>query len=223
MSDDNLPALDANGNPLVRIENGAVFTDSRDVAFVFEKRHKDVLEAIANLIKADPSLAQRYFRPGVYTLESTGKQQHRLFTMERDGFSLLAMGFTGAKAVKWKVAYIDAFNMMEAKLKEAPVARSQYDWMRAVVDDMEAHNQRLFAVENAVKALGAHEDQMSIKAYAAVNGIKLKDGQSTELGRIAKSLSRQLKKPTGTQPDATYGKVNTYHRDILEQVFKQVP
>ena len=37
--------------------------------------------------------------------------------MNRDGFSLLFMGFTGKKALEWKLKYIDAFNKMEEKLK----------------------------------------------------------------------------------------------------------
>ena len=38
--------------------------------------------------------------------------------MTRDGFTLLAMGFTGKKALEWKIRYIQAFNEMERKLKE---------------------------------------------------------------------------------------------------------
>ena len=37
--------------------------------------------------------------------------------MDRDGFSLLVMGFTGKKALEWKLKYIDAFNQMEETLK----------------------------------------------------------------------------------------------------------
>jgi len=40
-----------------------------------------------------------------------------MYEMDRDGFSLLAMGFTGEKALKWKLDYIKAFNAMERELK----------------------------------------------------------------------------------------------------------
>jgi len=47
----------------------------------------------------------------------------RTFDMTRDGFTLLAMGFTGAKALKFKIRYIKAFNAMEAALKESAIGK----------------------------------------------------------------------------------------------------
>lgn len=41
-----------------------------------------------------------------------------MYIMNRDGFSLLAMGFTGKKALEWKLKYINAFNEMERQLRE---------------------------------------------------------------------------------------------------------
>ena len=38
--------------------------------------------------------------------------------MNRDGFALLTMGFTGKQALQWKIKYINAFNEMEAKLQD---------------------------------------------------------------------------------------------------------
>lgn len=45
-------------------------------------------------------------------------QQQPMFYMNRDGFTLLAMGFTGSKAMEFKLKYIEAFNQMEKKIKE---------------------------------------------------------------------------------------------------------
>ena len=94
---------------------GAVFATSRDVAAFFRKQHKDVLRDIRNLIAKEPSLALRNFAPFKIkdlTGESTGH-----YEMDRDGFTLLAMSFTGAKALKWKLKYIEAFDTMEAELR----------------------------------------------------------------------------------------------------------
>lgn len=60
----------------------------------------------------------RNFAEGYYTLPQTGTQQHPYYNLTRDGFFLLAMGFTGKKALQFKLAYIDAFNRMEAQLQE---------------------------------------------------------------------------------------------------------
>ena len=50
-----------------------------------------------------------------YTEKQNG-QVYQMYTMNRDGFSLLAMGFTGEKALEWKLKYIQAFNKMEKLL-----------------------------------------------------------------------------------------------------------
>jgi hypothetical protein len=107
---------------------------------------------------------------------------------------------------------------MEAAMKKAPAS---FDWMRAVIDNMEAQGQRLFSVEKAVENLGAHEDFKSIKAYAALIGRKITTKESGELGRQATALSRQEGSKIGRQPDEAFGFVNTYHREILRRVFDQ--
>lgn len=96
--------------------DGKVFADSRDIAEKFGRRHDNVLAAVDGLIKDAPSTILN-FKEGVYTLEKTGKQKHRFFEMTRDGFTLLVMGFTGKKALEWKVKYIEAFNKMEQGLQ----------------------------------------------------------------------------------------------------------
>lgn len=106
--------------PVVFAKNGAVFASSRDVAEFFEKEHRNVMQSIDRLIEQEPSLTPAQFSAGVYVIPETGRQQHRYFEMTRDGFTLLAMGFTGAKALQWKLRYIEAFNKMESQLKSAP-------------------------------------------------------------------------------------------------------
>lgn len=217
MTDDNLPSPAPKRNPIIKIENDELFTDSRDVAAFFEREHKSVLRAIREL-ECSREFFRRNFAP-FKTNDFSGESTSHV-NMTRDGFMFLAMGFTGAKAAKWKEDYISAFNAMEAELKKAGPVLSQFDMMRAVIDNLEANNQRLFAVEKAVENFGAHEDYRTVKAHAAIIGVKLKGTQSADLGRIATSLSRQRKVSIGKQPDATYGQVNVYHRDILDEVFK---
>ncbi|APT60042.1 hypothetical protein RGI145_19395 [Roseomonas gilardii] len=123
---DEQPDTDAAMQPVVFVRNGEVRTSTRDIAAFFGKNHRDVMRAVDNLLKQEPSLAMRSFAQGVYTLPETGDQQHRCFDVTRDGFVLLAMGFTGAKALHWKLTYIEAFNLMEAELtKPAPALTAQ--------------------------------------------------------------------------------------------------
>lgn len=98
---------------LVSIQDKKIVTTSLQVAQTFEKKHKNVIQAIENLV-AEKSAA-KFFSEGTY--ENRGKK-YPLFYMNRDGYSLLAMGFTGNESLKFKLAYIEAFNRMEDYLIE---------------------------------------------------------------------------------------------------------
>lgn len=103
-------------------------TSSRKIAEVFEKEHKHVLEAI-DKIKAENSAVSNMFMESSYKA-GTGKN-YKEYIMNRDGFSILAMGFTGAKALEWKIKYIQAFNCMETELKRIAEERKQWEIERA--------------------------------------------------------------------------------------------
>lgn len=94
-------------------EIGQPVVSSRDVAKRFNKQHKDVLESIRNLA-AENSAAKSWFFESSF--ENRGKDYPE-YLMNRDGFSLLVMGFTGKEALTWKVKYIEAFNKMEKQLQ----------------------------------------------------------------------------------------------------------
>lgn len=95
--------------------NGSLVVSSRRVADNFGKQHKHVLEAIEN-IKAENSALMDMFYETSYKA-GTGKS-YKEYLMNRDGFSLLVMGFTGKEAMGWKIKYIEAFNAMEKKLSK---------------------------------------------------------------------------------------------------------
>lgn len=98
-----------------------LITTSLKVAETFEREHKDVLESVRNLT-AEKSAA-KFFSETTY--KSRGKK-YPMYEMDRDGFSLLVMGFNGDKALKWKLKYIEAFNAMENELKRIYAERQQW-------------------------------------------------------------------------------------------------
>ncbi len=103
--------------PIITIKNGKATTTSRNVAIVFDKRHDKVLDAIRNIATTVPNnFAALNFKESIYN-DSQGKRQP-MYELTRDGFTLLAMGFTGKRALEFKLAYINAFNEMERKLSE---------------------------------------------------------------------------------------------------------
>ena len=97
---------------ILSTQNGEPVASSRDIAKRFGKEHKNVMQAVANLV-AENSAAKSMFHQS--TFENRGRQ-YPMYLMNRDGFSLLAMGFTGKEAVQWKLKYIEAFNQMEKQL-----------------------------------------------------------------------------------------------------------
>lgn len=103
-------------NNLVIMKNQQAVTSSLQVAEVFDKNHKHVLEAIDSLREGLAENWANLFYEDVYT-HPQNKQQYRVIYMNRDGFTLLAMGFTGKKALSFKLKYIEAFNQMEAQIK----------------------------------------------------------------------------------------------------------
>lgn len=103
--------------PSVSIANNHATTTSTAVAEFFGKRHDNVLRAIDNL-ECSPEYRLLNFEESSSAGEmpNGGTRTYREFTITKDGFVFLAMGFTGKEAAQWKEAYITAFNAMEAEL-----------------------------------------------------------------------------------------------------------
>lgn len=108
---------------ILSTQNGEPVASSRQIADSFGKEHKDVLRAIENIKAQNCALTSMFFE-ATYTA-GTGKA-YPMYLMNRDGFSLLVMGFTGKAALEWKLKYIAAFNAMEKKLAQRPqLSRSE--------------------------------------------------------------------------------------------------
>lgn len=103
---------------LVEAKNGQAVTSSLVVADYFRKAHKDVLRSI-KMLDCSSIFQERNFAPSFYIsdLANGGHKNNPMYYMTRDGFTFLAMGFTGKVAAQFKEAYINAFNEMEEKLR----------------------------------------------------------------------------------------------------------
>lgn len=108
------------------------WTTSRDLARVFDKQHKDVLRHIEKTIEeCDADFGRRNFALSSYKNQQNKKQPQ--YTMTRKGFSLVAMGFTGKKAMEFKVAYIEAFENMAELIFSRIHAKHGYKEMSSAV------------------------------------------------------------------------------------------
>lgn len=106
---------------LVIVKENKAVTTSQKVAESFGKKHRNVMQAIKNLT-AENSAVKKMFVKSTY-INSRG-QEWPMYYMNRDGFTLLAMGFNGKKALDFKLKYIDAFNKMEQTIKEGGLLTS---------------------------------------------------------------------------------------------------
>lgn len=110
-------------NALVFLENDTPLTTSRIVAEKFGKRHDHVVRDIKTIVEQMASVSDapkiggvKMFNQTTYT-DKKGETRP-MYLITKDGFALLAMGFTGKKALQFKLKFIDAFNHMEDALRE---------------------------------------------------------------------------------------------------------
>lgn len=130
-----------------RGESNQPLTNSLLVAAVFEKEHKHVREAIKKLLTtAENSTVHQMFAESTYLNEQNKEQP--MFIMNLDGFTLLAMGFNGKKAMAFKLKYIEAFNAMRRQIEcQKPSLPQNYlEALKAMVK-IEEQKQQL-ALEN---------------------------------------------------------------------------
>ena len=101
------------------VENNQAVTTSLKIAETFGKEHKDVLKALKSL-ECSELFRERNFALSKYTYKNGNiTKTVPLYYITRDGVAMLAFGFTGKRAAHFKEAYINAFNAMEAKLRES--------------------------------------------------------------------------------------------------------
>lgn len=123
----------------IKIKNQQARVSSRDVAKIFEKTHNKVLRDIRELnVPEDFNVSN--FGQVEYKDKKGEKRPEYLIT--RDGFTVLVMGYTGEKAMKFKLAYIEAFNKMEQFIKSRSIARMEYADMTKAI--MNAHETPMF-------------------------------------------------------------------------------
>ena len=166
---------------LVFTNNGQIVTNSLLVAEKFEKNHRDVLEAIRTIMRtAENSALLQMFQETSYL--SSQNKELPMYLMNRDGFSLLVMGFTGQKALQFKLDFINAFNEYE-KLAKNPVANlSKIDLAQMVIES-EREKERL-QLQNQAQAQELQKQAPKVAYYNEV----LQSESTYNTNQIAKEL-----------------------------------
>lgn len=165
---------------LIPMDDFGVFADAHDtpransllIAEVFKKRHADVLRDVAKITNPKSGLSkeftERNFALSNYK-DSTGRKLP-CYDMTRDGFTMLVMGYTGQKAMKFKEAYIRRFNEMESFIRTLVDARTQFPLLTENIK-MLHENPRPYHFSNECDMLNKLVLGMTAKQFKEANGL----------------------------------------------------
>ena len=225
-----------------RGQNDQVITTSLLVAETFEKEHRNVLKSIRKLMSATNVAVAQMFDETTYVNEQ-GKEQP-MFFMNRDGFTLLAMGFSGEKALKFKVDYINAFNKMEAELKSQQTKQlSAAESLLQSVQLLVAHERQLAILEHNQKnmqgaisslydkvygmqfetdmvkqKLNNEIDRFTVIGYCSAHNIPMTRKEAAIIGGTCSRMCKKRNIPLESIADPRFGKVNTYPSELIAEV-----
>ncbi|MGX7596331.1 Rha family transcriptional regulator [Planococcus plakortidis] len=160
---------------LLIMHNQQAVTSSTNIAETFNKQHAHILRDVDQLRKDVSNFGEMFFET---TEPDSYGRDRRIYLMNRDGFTLLAMGFTGSKALHFKVEYINAFNQMERQMLQQP--KSQAELIAMMAQNNVEQERRLSLVEqeqkNTREILALTNNDWRNKVNAILNGIALKLG-----------------------------------------------
>ena len=162
---------------LVILQNEQAITTSLKVAEHFHKNHQHVMRDIRELSEqinqSNFGHVEKMFANSNY-IDAKGESRP-MFLMNRDGFTLLAMGFTGEKALRFKLAYINAFNRMEEELKAINASQSYPSKLKGneieIVSKIADGIQSLFATQRGIaisKAIDVVSSELDLKSLISL-------------------------------------------------------
>ena len=102
----------------LKIEGDKIMVSSVDLAKFFDKEHKNLLASVKKIEESKPEFCRLNFKPAEY-IDAQGKPRPCQL-MTEEGFNLIVMGFTGEKALEYKIMFIEAFSEMKNKIKQQP-------------------------------------------------------------------------------------------------------
>lgn len=153
--------------------NDTARVDSLFVAECFEKEHKNVLRDIQRITDPNSGLSSDFvqlnFEPISYHDARNRKQ--KAYALTRDGFTMLVMGYTGAKAMKFKEMYIKRFNEMEQFIKSLVSARQEFPLLSENIKLLHDHP-KPYHFSNECDMLNRIVVGMSAKQFRLANDIE---------------------------------------------------
>lgn len=166
---------------LIPKDEFGVFADTKDtarvdslfVAELFEKQHKHVLRDIAKITEPKSGLSEEFIKTNfkrTHYKDSTGRKLP-CYAMTRDGFTMLVMGYSGKKAMKFKELYIRRFNEMEEFITSLVAARKEFPLLTENIKLLH-ENPKPYHFSNECDMLNRIVIGMSAKQFRTANGIE---------------------------------------------------
>lgn len=199
-----------------RDANDQAVTSSLLVAEKFGKEHKHVLDSIRKLIEGCAEIsADPMFEETTYVNEQNG-QVYPMFLMNRDGFSLLVMGFNGKKAMQFKLDYINVFNKMEKMIRDSIKPKSQLEILQMSINQLVEQEHRLSSVERDVAETKKEIEEM--KQERIENGKLLLEAEVSGNKVPEISMRNKIRRLVNQYAAAT----NTTQRDVWHNIYQNL-
>ena len=166
---------------LIPIDDYGMFCDNKDTARVnslfvakaFEKRHDHVLRDIEKITDPKSGVSENFIKTNFTSDTYKDKTGRKLpcYEMTRDGFTMLVMGYTGAKAMRFKELYIKRFNEMERFIKTLVMARKDYPLLTENVKLLH-ENPKPYHFSNECDMINRIVLGMSAKQFRTIHNIE---------------------------------------------------
>lgn len=199
-------------------QNGQVLTNSLLVAEKFGKRHADVVGAIENSLTEGSESTDAKLRSSFVSssyIDNKGEERP-MYIMDRDGFSVMAMGFTGDKAMDFKVEFISAFNAMEKKPKELSAPQTYAEALRRLADEAEEKERTKDLPGQKTGQLDESKERYGIRRRAKEHNMNWRSVNWRKMKALSYGLGYGIRKIF----DANYGRVNIYHVNVFKTCFQ---
>lgn len=171
-------------NELVIMHDKQAVTTSLVLSEAFGKQHKHVLEAISSKINSAENSAQykKMFAESTYT-DRSGKQ-NKMYYLNRNGFTFIAMGFTGRKADEFKLKYIEAFNRMEEQIRNQSL-----QVLNQSTDDLKRAN-LLYKIANLTSDEELKEESLK-SSYELITGKSIQKPKKTDYQKLYEAVTER--------------------------------
>lgn len=191
---------------IVSERSGVPITTSRKIAQAFEKEHKNVLRDIESIL-IDDEFSRLNFELSNY--KSRGKRYPE-YILTKNGFTLLVMGYTGEKAMRFKKAYICQFDAMEKFIKSIQTAKMDYPALTRAIE--QAHEEpKFYHFSNEINMInrivlgvdakhfkeenGIDKEENSIRPYLTAEQIKaIEELQRIDIGLLVANIEFEQRK-----------------------------